>query len=437
MTADLDAKAEIQAGVPHRRWIVGWRLWTVPTRARVLILLVEVVAAVALLVALSRFRFTGLAVGRWVLLAAVSLLHAEAASKIERMRRYLAAGTHVTMTSVWVMTAVLVLPAGYAGVLVALLFGFSSWQRKRQRALLPYRDVFNLSVAVLATLAASGIHILLDQHLPAMPAHGVTAIAAIVAAAVYFGLSALLVLSAIYLAVGPMPLTDLLPDREETALEVGTLVLGIFTAQTVLLMPWLLPFVVVLLVLLQRSSLVAQLEVAAATDTKTGLLNAAAWQELAQRELVRSQHSELPCALLLLDLDHFKLVNDTLGHLAGDAALRAIGEALKRELRGYDAVARFGGEEFVVLLNDLNLEAAVLVAERTLARVRSLEIAGPNDDVPQMRLTASIGLAAHPQHGQHLTDLLEAADVALYAAKHAGRDRVGLPPEPHPAAHPA
>ena len=251
-------------------------------------------------------------------------------------------------------------------------------------------------------------------------------------------MNSILVLTTIYLAVGPVPWRDLLPEREELALEVGTLVLGMFLAQALIATPWLLPMVIVLLVLLQRSSLVAQLEVAAATDTKTGLLNASAWQELAQRELVRSQHTASPCALMLLDLDHFKRVNDTLGHLAGDAALRAIGDALKRELRGYDAVARFGGEEFVVLLNDLNLDAAVLVAERTLGRIRSLEIAGAVDDPVELRLTASIGLAAHPQHGQHLTDLLEAADVALYAAKRAGRDRVGLPANTQTAtAHPA
>ncbi len=125
------------------------------------------------------------------------------------------------------------------------------------------------------------------------------------------------------------------------------------------------------------------------------------------------------------------------GHLVGDAALRAIGDALKRELRGYDAVARFGGEEFVVFLNDLDQDEAVVVAERTLARVRGLVISGSSDQEATVQLTASIGLAAYPQHGSALTDLLEAADLALYAAKRAGRDRVGLPPQIRPAAHPA
>jgi diguanylate cyclase (GGDEF)-like protein len=190
---------------------------------------------------------------------------------------------------------------------------------------------------------------------------------------------------------------------------------------------WLTPAVLILMLLLQRSSLVSQLQVAATTDTKTGLLNATAWQELAQRQLLRARRDESPCAVMLLDLDHFKRVNDTLGHLSGDRALKAVAEALKRELRGYDAVARFGGEEFVVFLNDVSLADARQVAQRTIERVRGVVIAGQDPNGPECRLTASIGLSAYPLHGTDLTDLLEAADVALYGAKRDGRDRVGEP----------
>jgi diguanylate cyclase (GGDEF)-like protein len=127
-----------------------------------------------------------------------------------------------------------------------------------------------------------------------------------------------------------------------------------------------------------------------------------------------------------MDLDHFKRVNDTVGHLAGDAVLRAIADALKRELRGYDAVARFGGEEFVVFLDDVGIQEAYQVAERTLSRIRGLTVNGPGAG-EKISLTASIGMAAYPQHGQTLTELMEQADSALYVAKRAGRDRVGLP----------
>jgi diguanylate cyclase (GGDEF)-like protein len=414
------------------RWFRSWKLWGIAPSARTVILAVELVSIAGLVIAALGFHANGTDIGRWLLIIGLSVLHAEMTARVERMRLYLSAGAHVTMTSVWAFSAVLTLPTSYATSLVAVLFCFLSWQRSRQHTMTPHRDIFNGAVAVLAALLASAVQNRLVHSLPAMAGGGAHAIAAIATLVVYFGVNSVLVLTAIYLAIGPVPLRELLPDREELALELGTMVLGLLFAQVLLNVAWLTPLVLVVMVLLQRSSLVAQLEVAAATDTKTGLLNAAAWQELAQRELVRAQHLSSPCALLLLDLDHFKRVNDTLGHLAGDAALRAIGEALKRELRGYDAVARFGGEEFVVFLNDLNLEEAVIVAERTLARVRGLIIPGPIDG-EHLTLTASIGLAAYPQHGQDLTDLLEAADLALYAAKRAGRDRVGLPPRARPA----
>lgn len=419
------------------RAIRAWKLWDVPRNARLLILGVELLAAAGFVASLHGFRFTGTDLTRWALLAGLSVLHAEAAARVERMRRYLASSAHVIMASVWAFAAVLSMPAAYAATLVAFLFGFVSWQSRRQRSIVPHREFYNTATAILAALAASAVYSMLNDHLPRLNAGADTAIAALAAMAVYFGVNVVLVLTTIYLAVGPVPLRELLPDREELGLEIGTLVLGILTAETVIAQPWLTPLVLVLMVLLQRSSLVTQLELAATTDAKTGLLNASAWQELAQRELVRSQHDEAPCAVLLLDLDHFKRVNDTLGHLAGDSALKAIGDALKRELRGYDAVARFGGEEFVVFLNDLELDEAMVVAERTLARIRGLVIANHETNGSKLTMTASIGLAGYPQHGRDLTDLLEAADGALYSAKRDGRDRVGLPPESTPVAHPA
>ena len=418
------------------RAIRAWKLWEVPRTARLLIVGVEAIALAAFLSSMTSFHLSSTELVRVGVLAGLSLLHAEAAARVERMRRYLASSAHVTMTSVWAFAAVLSLPAAYAAMLVAFLFAILGWQRHRQRSMVPHRDLYSAATAILSALAASATASALLHNLPHLSAGADTTVATVTALLVYLGVNTGLILTTIYFAVGPVPLRELLPDREELGLEIGTMVLGILTAQTVIQQPWLTPMVLVLMVLLQRSSLVTQLELAATTDAKTGLLNAAAWQELAQRELVRSQHDGSPCAVLLLDLDHFKQVNDTLGHLAGDSALRAIGDALKRELRGYDAVARFGGEEFVVFLNDLQVEEAVVVAERTLSRIRGLVIANQETNGEKLSLTASIGLAGYPQHGQDLTDLLEAADGALYAAKRTGRDRVGLPP-PTSVASPA
>jgi diguanylate cyclase (GGDEF)-like protein len=416
------------------RWTnpASWKLSSVPRTARLVIVGVDLLAIAGFLASLSTVTFHSEFVTRFLLIAVLNVVHAELAARIERMRAYLDVGAHVDMTSVWTFSAVLVLPAAYAAALVMFLIAFSTWQRRRQRTIVWYRVIYSAAAAILAVLAASVVSSTLTTNLPSLSAGGSSAIAVGAALVVYFVTNSGLILTTIYLAVGPVPLRQLLPDREDFGLEVGTLVLGVLTAETIKVQPWLTPLVLVLMVLLQRSSLVSQLEVAATTDAKTGLLNTAAWQELAQRELARSQREESPCALLLLDLDHFKNVNDTLGHLAGDTALRAISEALKRELRGYDAVARFGGEEFVVFLNDLAIPEAVVVAERTLARIRGLVIAGASADGPAISLTASIGLAAYPEHGTGVTELLEAADRALYGAKRAGRDRIGLPPENAP-----
>jgi diguanylate cyclase (GGDEF)-like protein len=175
--------------------------------------------------------------------------------------------------------------------------------------------------------------------------------------------------------------------------------------------------------ILHRSTLVKELEVAASTDVKTGLLNAAAWQQLAERHLLRAQREGSPAAVLMIDLDHFKLVNDTFGHLAGDVALRAVADCLKAELRGYDALGRFGGEEFVAVLDRAAPDAAWAVAHRITHAVRTLTPM-PAELDPPLSITASIGVANYPDDGTSIDALLRAADTALHTAKTTGRNRV-------------
>jgi diguanylate cyclase (GGDEF)-like protein len=127
--------------------------------------------------------------------------------------------------------------------------------------------------------------------------------------------------------------------------------------------------------------------------------------------------------LLLIDLDHFKAVNDNFGHLVGDAALQAVGLRLKRELRQYDVVGRFGGEEFVALLPGVDTTDAAAAAERIRAAIASISLAEMGT-ATDSTLTASLGVAMYPLHGDDLGEVLRAADTALYLAKSAGRDRV-------------
>jgi diguanylate cyclase (GGDEF)-like protein len=429
MTAEiLDPADGLAAGrLPGVR---GWRLWSVPATALALILTVELVtvAATALTIWSScRHSWTGEANVRLAVLLLLSIAYSEITYGMQRMRRYLGRAVMIGLHSVWAFAGALILPFGYSAALVCCLFVVAALRRRQQKAVV-YRLTYTGATVVIATLAAKVVAVAIQPRIEQLPSGALTTAAILASGTVFFLVNTALVVAAIYLAASPVSLSELLPAKEELGLEAATLVLGTMTAEISLRLGWLTPTVLILMLLLQRSSLVAQLEVAATTDAKTGLLNAAAWQELAQRELLRAEREGTPCAVLLMDLDHFKRVNDTLGHLAGDTALRAIGDALKRELRGYDAVARFGGEEFVIFLDDLGVEEALQVAERTLSRVRGLVMySAPGTGGHRIALTASIGLAAYPQDGANLEKLLEQADTALYSAKRGGRDRVGLP----------
>lgn len=411
-------------------WLRSWGLWTVPPRALALIVGVELITVIATALSLAvsyRECLTATATARLAALLLLSIAYSEITYRMQRMRRYLVGGAVlIGLQSVWAFAGVLILPIGYTAALAWGLFVVAAMRRRQQKAVV-YRLTYTGATVVIAALAAKVVATSIQPRIEELAPGALTAVAVSTAAVTFFVINTGLVVMVIYLASGAQSLAGLLPAKEELGLEAATLVLGVMTAEIILRLAWLTPTVLILMLLLQRSSLVSQLEVAATTDSKTGLLNAAAWQELSQRELLRAQRENTPCAVLLMDLDHFKRVNDTAGHLAGDAALKAIGDALKRELRGYDAVARFGGEEFVIFLDDLGMDEACQVSERILSRIRGLVV---NSTAAGQRiwLTASIGIAVYPQHGQLLTELIEQADNALYQAKQSGRDRIGLPP---------
>ena len=157
----------------------------------------------------------------------------------------------------------------------------------------------------------------------------------------------------------------------------------------------------------------------AATDPLTALPNQRALAATLDAELSRRPRTGRPCSLLFFDIDHFKAINDTFGHAAGDATLREFGEVVAGELRAIDAFGRWGGEEFVALLPGVDAPEAALVAERIRAAV-----AGRGFGARGAPLTVSIGVASGLRAGRQ--ELLAAADAALYEAKRGGRDRVEL-----------
>ena len=174
--------------------------------------------------------------------------------------------------------------------------------------------------------------------------------------------------------------------------------------------------------------LYANQEMLARTDSLTGLLNRRGLEEHARREMGRSRRQRASLAVLAIDLDHFKNINDKYGHQIGDAVLCSIANSLTTAMRGHDFPARLGGEEFVVLLTNTTRENAVITAERLRSIMAGLSVRADRND---LKFTASFGIAMlHP--GDTLEDTLRRADRALYTAKLAGRNRVVLESESSP-----
>lgn len=159
----------------------------------------------------------------------------------------------------------------------------------------------------------------------------------------------------------------------------------------------------------------------AMTDPLTGLYNRRYLVEFLQREWIRAKRRESALGVIMMDLDHFKRVNDAFGHQAGDFVLTAVSGLLRIHIRSSDIVCRYGGEEFALVLPEASLESVRRRAEEIQAAIGRLDL--KFGDVPLGRITASLGVALFPDNADGPDDVLHAADRALYAAKNAGRDR--------------
>ncbi len=166
----------------------------------------------------------------------------------------------------------------------------------------------------------------------------------------------------------------------------------------------------------------AELEVLSNTDGLTKIFNRRHFMELLELEFIRAERYQSNLSYMMIDIDHFKRLNDTYGHLVGDRILVRIAETLKENLRKNDMVARYGGEEFAMLLPETNLKGALVVAERYRQRIESLEHVEGDKSI---RVAISVGVATYPHPAiKSVDDLIRIADDALYKAKQNGRNRV-------------
>jgi diguanylate cyclase (GGDEF)-like protein len=182
-----------------------------------------------------------------------------------------------------------------------------------------------------------------------------------------------------------------------------------------------------LAVAVNQAHLFAQMQEQALTDPLTRCYNRRSFERQLERDLHLATRMQLPLSLLMLDLDNFKTINDQAGHEAGDLALCMLADNLRAELRVGDMAARFGGDEFVIILPQANTEGAMFVAERLRERLEQMEVPGFG------KVTASFGVATYPDHASSRDMLVAAADRALFDSKNNGRNRVSIA-DPIPAA---
>jgi diguanylate cyclase (GGDEF)-like protein len=342
------------------------------------------------------------------------------------------AGLIKDVYTVWELPLAILLPPVYA--LVAPIFRFTLTQA-RIRHIPLHRRVFSAAVVGLSNASASLVfHAITGQRFGIAPSVGSPAtlwLLAVAAAAVtLWTVNTSLVFPAIKGADPTVTWRQLYLARESVQNDVAELCVAVLVTLGVAVTPLTILFAFPFVTLLQRSFRHVQLVNASRVDTKTGLLNAGTWEREAATEVARAVRTHTSLAVALIDIDHFKTVNDSFGHLAGDRVLRTVARALAIPLREYDLVGRFGGEEFALLLPQAKALDAYRIAERIRTHIGSMPITVSDDtDAEQVRLSISIGVAAlgarwDSNSGTQLTELLAAADGALYQAKRNGRNQV-------------
>jgi diguanylate cyclase (GGDEF)-like protein len=340
---------------------------------------------------------------------------------------YLQSGSVKDFITAWVLPVAVLLPPVYAMIIPIPLLALTQW-RAVQGIL--YRRVF--SAAALSLCYGAGAFAF--RAFPASFAggaigigtHALTWAVAVVVCELIGGTGhRFLILLGIKLSDPSVHMLRAEMNREELLGAFAEFDLGVLITLVIAANALLAIFAVPTILLARRFMMHRPLLEQTRIDTKTGLLNAMTWEREATVEVDRAVRTNCPLALALVDIDHFKMVNDTYGHLVGDRVLRAVVDGLRSQLRGYDLAGRFGGEEFVILLPQARETDAMNVAERLRKYIAGLEI--PIDDEPDcltfVRLTISVGVAALDGVAQELTDLMAGADAALYYAKENGRNK--------------
>jgi diguanylate cyclase (GGDEF)-like protein len=403
----------------------SWELWARPTHAVGYILLIDVLAVVTVVAQLFVLPVEPAMLVPFVILIGCSVGYIEASLPIERIREHSSNPPHIDLNSVWMFAAVLLLPPVLAAAVISTSYTYR-WVRVRRHIV--HRQVFSTAATIIAGLFA----VLLVRTLTPgasfadAPRDWQLLGTVVLAGAIFLIVNTLLIAGAIATTTDNPRVRTLFGSAGDYALEMATIALGVLLAWALADWPVAMALIVGITLVLHRNVLIRQLREKAKTDSKTGLLNASAWNSMVDSELDRAARHDQPSGLLVIALDHFKAFHDEFGHLAGDEMLRAVACTIAGEVRAYDLLGRFGGEEFVVLLPATSATETMHVAERIRRRIAELTVPIAAHRAPVLfgRLTVSIGVAAYPDHGVTRSDVLYAADMAMYCAKAAGRNQV-------------
>jgi diguanylate cyclase (GGDEF)-like protein len=426
----VNGNAPPEKARPKPKKPAQWELWTKPRPMVAFLIGWEIIAVAALVYGIiAAGPTTGIDWVRLAALAACSTAQIQLTRRQEERRRNRLSAVHIDLSGIWIFPAALVLPL-YLTLVLLTVVRLQRWVNSRRA---PHKFLFTtLTWAVSALVAQRLFEVLavdqlgrLDEANP-VRLFGVLMLAGLA----YAGVQVIAIGTLLALGGTSTPtLRNVLGSKSDNLLDLSTISLG--TVGAILLVN-LLPAIVILVlvsVVGNRLAEINQLQSEARTDPKTGVFNVRGWTEAAQRSMGRASKSEEGLAVLMIDLDHFKWINDTFGHPAGDDVLRTVAQLLDEVTRPGDVIGRFGGEEFVVLLPEIDNGAAGTTAERIRSAVAELEIDTTDKRGGRTTVagrTTSIGVAVYPHHGDSIDTLLQAADAAVYEAKESGRNRVRI-----------
>ncbi len=405
--------------------ISDWPVWSLPRWLTAFVFAVVALELAAIGVAASVTTITGHDLALFGLLLVCTLLAVELTRKSGEQ-----GGVMKDVQGVWELPVAILLPPFYA--LIVPIARVTLSQLRVRRAPL-HRRVFTGAAVGLSYGAASvtfhGLSSLLAPETGGeLSRSTLWTFLVLVSALVKWSLNKAMVMTA---AKGSAPTANIraqLLAGEALYNDAAEICIGVLVAYGVAGNPCLALVALPVVTLLQRSLRHVQLVNDSRADSKTGLLNAATWEREATAEIARAIRTRTPLAVALLDIDRFKDINDTYGHLVGDEVIKEIARTLKGLLRDYDRAGRFGGEEFSLLLPQTRAVDAFRIAERVRAKIAGLSVIAPGaTGGERVRVTVSIGVAALDGGSKReYSDLMAAADAALYRAKAGGRNQVQM-----------